>query len=80
LLALGGLFRLTGLCKIGGHPVWGWMRVHKPFAWLRHRVHRVATGPVLYGAPAFLVARIPPSAWRNCSIIRDSTYSNGQKH
>ena len=35
MLALGGLFRLTGLCKIGGHPVWGWMRVHKPFAWLR---------------------------------------------
>jgi len=35
LLIIGGLFVLAGLCEIGGgYLVWGWMREHKPLAWV----------------------------------------------
>jgi small multidrug resistance family-3 protein len=35
LLVIGGLFVLAGLCEIGGgYLVWGWMREHKPLAWV----------------------------------------------
>ncbi len=35
LLIIGTLFVLAGLCEIGGgYLVWGWMREHKPLAWV----------------------------------------------